>query len=222
MSIKAIVNSLLFSMTIPSANAQNPKNYYEEVPKTFIGGLVGGVNFTQVDGDSYKGYKNIGLNTGVVLYAHLFPQVYAGLEILYSQKGAKSNGRQESISKITVITKQNILLNYVEIPVQLLYFDNKRNHFGGGFSYSQLINSKEVIEGTNKSVVYNQDDHPFRKMDINFILSGNAHVYKGLYAGLRFQYSLVSIRSAANVDLEYGREQQFNNVFALRLMYLFN
>lgn len=201
------------------AGAQNPKNYYVEEPKTFVGGLIGGVNFTQVDGDSYKGYRNIGLNTGVVVYAQLLPQLAASLEILFSQKGARSNGSQLSNGGITLITKQNILLNYAEIPVQLNYFDKHRSHFGGGFSYSQLISSKEVIEGTNKSVVYDADAHPFKKMDINLVLSGQLHLYKGLFAGLRFQYSMLSIRD--NVDLEFGRAQQFNNVFALRLMYLF-
>jgi hypothetical protein len=199
--------------------AQNPKNYYVEEPKTFIGGLIGGVNFSQVDGDSYKGYKNIGLNTGVVVYAQLFPQVAASLEILYSQKGAKSNGPQLSNGGIAVITKQNILLNYAEVPIQINYFDKRRSHFGGGFSYSQLINSKEVINTNNSSIQYDQDKYPFKKMDINLILSGQMHLYKGLFAGLRFQYSMLSIRD--DVDPEFGRAQQFNNVFALRLMYLF-
>jgi hypothetical protein len=216
------LNKVVFLLLLCLSNhawAQNPKNYYVEEPKTFIGGLIGGVNFSQVDGDSYKGYKNIGLNTGVVVYAQLFPQVAASLEILYSQKGAKSNGPQLSNGGIAVITKQNILLNYAEVPIQINYFDKRRSHFGGGFSYSQLINSKEVINTNNSSIQYDQDKYPFKKMDINLILSGQMHLYKGLFAGLRFQYSMLSIRD--DVDPEFGRAQQFNNVFALRLMYLF-
>lgn len=208
--------SLLFAGT---AIAQNPKNYYVEEPKTFVGGLTGGLNFTQVDGDSYKGYHNIGFNTGVVVYTQLAPGISASLEILFSQKGARSNGSQLSNGGVTVITKQNIKLNYAEIPVQINFFDKKRNHFGAGLSYAQLINSKEEIVGNNSSIKYDPDQYPFKKMDINMILSGQVHVYKGFFAGIRFQYSMLSIRD--KVDLEYGRAQQFNNVFALRLMYLF-
>lgn len=208
--------SLLFAGT---AIAQNPKNYYVEEPKTFVGGLIGGLNFTQVDGDSYKGYHNIGFNTGVVVYTQLAPGISASLEILFSQKGARSNGNQLSNGGLTVITKQNIKLNYAEIPVQINFFDKKRNHFGAGLSYAQLINSKEEIVGNNTSIKYDPDQYPFKKMDINMILSGQVHVYKGFFAGIRFQYSMLSIRD--KVDLEYGRAQQFNNVFALRLMYLF-
>lgn len=212
---------LLFICLLGSsmAFAQNPKNYYVEEPKTFVGGLIAGANFTQVDGDSYKGYRNIGLSTGVVVYAQLLPQMAASLEILYSQKGAKSNGPQLSNGGITIITKQNITLNYAEVPVQLNFFDHKKNHFGAGLSYSQLINSKEVINVNNPSVKYDPDQYPFKKMDINLILSGQLRVYKGLFAGVRFQYSMLSIRD--NVDAEFGRAQQFNNVFAIKMMYLF-
>lgn len=218
-----IVKTALFTALICGkfavANAQNPSNYYEEDPKTFVGGLTGAANFTQVDGDSYKGYHKIGLSTGVVSYVFFRPKVAGGIELLFSQKGAKSNGGQESTTRQTLITKQNILLNYAEIPVQLYFFDNKKNHAGFGFSYSQLINSKEEIEGTNKSLVYKPEDYPFRKMDFNFVLSGQGHLYKGLYAGIRFQYSLVSIRN--KVHPEFGNQAQFNNVFSLRLSYIF-
>jgi hypothetical protein len=218
--INKILTLSLIGYFVPFLSlAQNPKNYYVEEPKTFVGGLIGGANFTQVDGDTYKGYNNIGLNTGVVVYAQLLPQVAASLEILYVQKGAKSNGPQPTLGGNAIITKQNILLSYAEIPIQLNYFDKKKSHFGGGFSYAQLINSKEMVNTNNANLKYESDKYPFKKMDINLVLSGQLHLYKGLFAGLRFQYSILSIRN--DVDGNFGRSEQFNNVFALRLMYLF-
>lgn len=201
------------------AMAQNPSNYYVENPKTFVGGFVGGANFSQVDGDSYRGYKKVGFNAGAILYAQLKPQLAASIEILYVQKGAISNGAQLSRGNITQINKQNISLNYAEIPIQLNYFDQRKSHFGGGFSYAQLIGSKEEINVSSSSIKYDPDKYPFKKMDINLVLTGQLHLYKGLFAGLRFQYSMISIRD--DVDPLFGRSEQFNNVFALRLMYLF-
>lgn len=214
----AILGALLLSLK-NVAMAQNPSNYYEEDPKTFVGGFTGAVNFTQVDGDSYKGYHKMGLSAGVVSYVYFLPKVAGGIELLFSQKGAKSNGGQESATRQTLITKQNIFLNYAEIPIQLYFFDNKRNHAGVGFSYAQLISSKEEVEGTNKSLIYKPEDYPFRKMDFNFILSGQGHLYKGLFAGVRFQYSLLSIRN--KVHPEFGNQAQFNNTISLRLSYIF-
>lgn len=219
MTRQAIATTLVFLSSLFCAKAQNPSNYYVEEPRTFYGGLIGGVNFSQVDGDNYKGYKKMGINTGVVVYAQLLPQLAGSLEILYTQKGAKSKLTAPSNGYAYIVSKQNISLSYAEIPVQLNYFDKRKSHFGGGFSYSQLIGSKEEIVLQNTTYKYDETKHPFKKMDINFVLSGQLHLYKGLFAGLRFQYSLVSIRN--DVDLEFGREQQFNNVFALRLMYLF-
>lgn len=219
MNGKSILVIFITLFVYGTVQAQNPKNYYVEEPRTFYGGLILGANFCQVDGDSYKGYHKIGLNTGVVAYAKLGPQIAASVELLFSQKGASSKGYQLSNGGATLITKQNINLNYAEIPIQINYFDKRKSHFGGGFSYAQIISSSETIEGTNKSIVYNSDLHPFKKMDINLVLSGEMHLYKGLFAGLRFQYSMLSIRD--DMDAEFGRAQQFNNVFALRLMYLF-
>lgn len=210
----------LLSGGINFAKAQNPSNYYVEEPRTFYGGFVLGTNFCQVDGDSYKGYHKVGINAGVVLYAKLMPSVAGSLEILYSQKGARSNYAQPSTNQVYYITKQDINLNYVEIPVQLNYFVKRKSHFGGGFSYSQLISSQETIKTQTTSYTYNQDDYPFKKIDINFILNGQLHLTKGLYAGIRFQYSLISIRN--NVNPEFGRSEQYNNMWVVRLMYLFD
>ncbi len=198
--------------------AQNPNSYYLEDPKTFIGGLVAGTNFTQVDGDSYKGFRNVGLNAGAVLYTRFNQNVAASIEILFSQKGAKSNGPQLSNGGATLITKQVIALNYAEVPVMLNYFTQNKSNFGAGLSYSRLINSKQSIT-TNNSVKYNEDLYPFKKSDLNLLIGGNLHLYQGLYFGVRFQYSLISIRD--HDDPEFGRDQQFNHLFAFRLMYLF-
>ena len=203
--------------------AQNPSNYYIEDPRTFYAGILAGANFSQVDGDSYAGYHKVGLNAGGIVYTHIAPNLAASLEILFSQKGARGHRTQESGAG-TFINAYRIELNYAEVPIMLNYFDKRRSHFGGGFSYSQLITAKETLEtnppqqpGTPSYIDLEQ--YPFRKMDINFVLGGNLHLYKGLFLNARFQYSLVSIRK--NTPPGYSRADQFNNLWAVRLMYLF-
>ena len=62
--------TLLAICTLATVNAvaQNPDSYYDEVPRTFYGGLIAGANFTQVDGDNYAGYHKVGLNAGGIVY----------------------------------------------------------------------------------------------------------------------------------------------------------
>ncbi|HQE11946.1 MAG TPA: porin family protein [Flavipsychrobacter sp.] len=199
--------------------AQNPGDYYIEDPHTFYGGLLLGANFTQVDGDSYAGYHKVGLNVGGIMYARLAEHVAASLELLFSQKGSRGHKVQESGNVGEFIQKYRIDLNYAEIPIQINYFDKRRSHFGAGFSYSQLISSKEIIQTNLRSV--GTDSLKFRKADLNFVLGGNLHLVKGLFLNLRFQYSLFPIRTKENINMDFGRAEQYNNLFTLRLMYLF-
>ena len=209
---------LLLSSIFFRASGQNPSNYYVEVPKTFSGGLVAGTNFCQVDGDKYAGYFKIGINAGAVLYARISNSFSVSMELLYSQKGSRSNFRQNSSSNKYTVVSQRINLDYAEIPILLNVYDKKKSHVGAGFSYAQLINADEKIE-TSPAYTYDQNNYPFKKVDINFIAQGNLNLVKGLYANLRFQYSVLPIRK--NVDYEFARSQQHNNMWVLRVMYLF-
>jgi len=217
----ALALSLLL-ITAQTAGAQNPSDYYEEVPRTFFGGLVAGANFTQVDGDRFAGYHKIGLNAGAIMYANLAPHLAGSIEILFSQKGSRAHKAQESAGKAFVITKYNINLNYAEVPIMLNYFDRRKSNIGAGFSVARLINSTETGEQTS-GIKPEFDKYPFRKMDYNFIVGGNLHCWKGIYFNARFQYSLRSIRDKQYQVPEYsGRSEQFSNMWTVRVMYLFN
>ncbi len=224
MSKNSYFAALLFSLALliaQTAGAQNPASYYEEVPRTFIGGLIAGANFTQVDGDKFAGYHKIGLNAGAIVYANLAPHLAGSIEILFSQKGSRAHKPQESDSRAFVITKYNINLNYAEVPLMINYFDKNKSNFGAGFSISRLINSTETSEQGNGQVM-NFEPYPFRKMDYNFLIGGNLHCWKGIYLNARFQYSLRSIRDPKYKVPEYsGRSEQFSNMWTVRVMYLF-
>ena len=204
-----------------TVQAQNPSTYYEEIPRTFYGGLIVGANLSQVDGDAYAGYHKAGLNVGGIVYTRFTPHLAASLEILFSQKGARGNQPQQLGNTDTFLTDYRINLNYAEIPVMLNYFDRRRSHFGAGFSYSQLINGEELIGITrsNQAGEVDASAYPFRKSDVNFLVSGNLHMTKGLFLNLRFQYSLFPVRKTHYPGI--GRAEQYNNLFAVRLMYLF-
>lgn len=216
----ALVGSLVL-LNVQSLFAQNPSTYYVETPRTFIGGLVAGANFTQVDGDRYAGYHKVGINFGGVMYMNLADHLAASVEILYSQKGSRAHTSMESADGSFLINKYNIKLNYAEVPIQLNYFDRRRSHFGAGFSISRLISVDE--NGTSSQPVpTNFEEYQFRKMDYNFIAGGSLHLWKGLFLNARFQYSLVSIRDKDKMPPGWsGRTQQFNNMWTVRMMYLF-
>lgn len=174
-----------------------------------------GADFTQVDGDSYLGYHKKGIQAGGAVYMMLGEDVGLCMELLYTQKGSRSNAI--GVYNGSAVTKYSIALNYAEVPVLLYFFTKKQHHFGAGFSYGQLVQHNELIETAPHQDI-DLTSYPFRKADLSFVLGSNVHLWKGLYFGARFQYSMLSVRN--NVPADLGRPSQFNNVWAFRVMYL--
>ncbi len=207
----------LILLCLYSSIARAQDNFYIPHERTFYGGLVAGANFTQVDGDDYRGYAKIGANFGGIVFAQIDEGFALSMEILYSQKGSRSKGPVEAEPGLD-ITHYRIDLNYAEVPIMINYFFKRKSGCGAGFSYSQLASSGEELE-TDPAKAYNLEKYPFNKIDINFLLGGNIHIYGGIFLNLRFQYSMIPIRH--NVPEIYFRGEQYNNLFAVRLMYLF-
>jgi hypothetical protein len=225
-----ILITIILSLFSGIAHAQDedddePHGLYIEQPRVFYGGLIAGANFAQVDGDYFAGYHKIGLNAGGIMYAQLAKHVALSLEILYVQKGSRSIYDQVSPYNRSVIIKNySIAANYAEIPLMINYFDKRKSHFGIGVSYGRLVNSKEVVASkvdTSKTID-NLDFnilYPFKKDAFDFVAGAELHLWKGLFMNVRFQYSLVPIRSHLPPPT-YARAEQYSNVWAVRFMYL--
>ncbi|HNB82604.1 MAG TPA: outer membrane beta-barrel protein [Chitinophagaceae bacterium] len=217
--VKNLLLPIIFILYTPMLKAQ----FDADRDNVFVGGLCAGLNYTQVDGDNFAGYHKSGWNAGAVVYIKLADHIAASMELLYTQKGSRAGSGQVpkyANDQSTLITDYRIKLNYLEVPILINFFDRRKSNFGAGFSYGHLASSREIYKD-GQGHVYENDAKlfPFRKSDVNFVLNGNAHLWKGLFFNLRFQYSLFSIRSAYNYIT--GREQQFNNLWTTRLLYIF-
>ncbi len=225
-----LVTTIIFSMFAGIAVAQEEEDeeghgLYIEQPKIFSVGAVIGSNFSQVDGDYYAGYRKTGLNVGGIAYARIAKHVSLSFEILYSQKGSTSNGGQFSpANKSLLVLQYHINNNYAEIPVMINFYDKRKSHFGVGFSYGRLISSNEMIHTvqTDSSNFYRNVDlsaYPFKKDAFDLLAGAQLHLWKGLFFNVRFQYSLLPIRTELPPS-EYARAKQYNNMWVVRLMYL--
>ncbi|MBA3830099.1 MAG: PorT family protein [Taibaiella sp.] len=198
------------------------ENFYVDEPRVFYGGLIGGVNIAQVDGDNFAGYDKIGVNVGAIVYAQLKEHVALSLEILYSQKGSKSNIVRETFvdNRPVYIESYAIKVNYAEIPVMINYFDKRKSHAGIGLSYSQLVSSSETLQILDQNALSNVDltKYAFKKVDLNILAGVELHLWQGLFLNVRFQYSLLPIRT--DIPPNYSRANQYNNLWVVRLMYL--
>lgn len=209
----AFIISMLF---IDKSLAQN--NYYEDSKRTFYGGLVGGFNFATIDNDDFTHYSKVGFNTGGIVYARFAEHIAGSMEILYSQKGRLSNTPVATGIGGVVFTRIYTNLNYVEVPVMINYFDRKKGILGVGLSYSRLLNSSEELS-TDPPIYIDPSKYPFKPDDLELVIGGQIHLWDGLYLTIRFQFSTYEVRD--RVPTDFYPTEQYNNLWVLRLMYLF-
>lgn len=214
----AAYSVIVFFFTIISSPSRAQDDDGDVLPRTFYAGLIGGINMTQVDGDYYAGYRKPGLNVGAISYVKLKPHLALSMELLYSQKGAKSDLSRPFAKDSAIITRYRLNLNYAEIPVMINYFDQRKSHAGIGISYSRLIGATESMT-TDPALNPDFSKYPFKKQDIQAVAGAQLHVWKGLFLNIRFQYSLVPARS--DIPVGFARAKQYNNLWTVRLMYLF-
>lgn len=201
---------------------QYGKAQYNDEP-TFLAGATAGFNFSQVDGDNFAGYHRAALNLGLVVFAKTSNKTALSTEMLLSQKGSRAGATQlprRANDQQTILTDYRIKLNYLEIPLLFNYFDSRKNNFGAGLSYGQLVKSKETYRDGNGNVFENDAKvFPFKKRDVMLIFNGSVGIYKNLQMNIRFGYSLLPIRDQFNYIT--GRSEQYSRMWTTRLIYMF-
>lgn len=220
------VSIALFSF-VGAVNAQKVIDFSMEDNPIFndetkiAGGLVLGLNATQVDGDYLNGYHRVGLNVGVTGMFRFGHKFYGNIDILYSQKGAINARTQESPLYGSYFSMYRIKLNYAEVPLVLHYKLMPRVHIGIGAAYNVLIGSREEVSDANGYQEIDPVLYGFNSGYFDWLTSMNIVLYKGLVANVRYQYSLTTIRPLNKVMEGMGFTNQMNNQFSFRLLYFF-
>lgn len=186
------------------------------------GEAIVGMNLVQVDGDEAYGFHKIGANVGagVLVPFSKNGKWDASIEALFSQKGSYQRPQYDD----TLISGEYKLnLNYVEIPVLVMFTDKELISFGAGFSWGRLVGVKEYEHGfLDDSTTLNSGT--YNKNDFSILADFRVKLYKGLKLNLRYEYSLVPIRTRTfeNLAGDTWTRNQYNNVISFRLIYVFN
>lgn len=184
------------------------------------GEAILGMNLTQVDGDEVFGFRKIGINIGAGVMVPFSKNWDVSMEVLYNQKGANQKAQyNDSLYN----GAYRINLNYMDVPVLVMYTDKEFISAGAGFAWGRLVGVKEWEHGklvettTLESGVYS-------KNDFSILADLRIRVYKQLKFNLRYQYTMFSIRTREfeNLAGEKWTRDQFNNVISFRLIWVFN
>lgn len=181
----------------------------------FNGGILAGGLVSQVDGDTYEGYHKFGFLAGGFVTLQVSPHSAFQLEMEYIQKGSRVQADSATLSGTTRITR----LHYLEIPLLYQYTFLKRVQAEIGPAADILLGSYEEINGLEVPYI----TVPYRTVTLSGIVGLSCYITGHLKAGLRFNYSLLSIRTdvvagARKILFETG---QYNNVLSLSLSWDF-
>jgi hypothetical protein len=184
------------------------------------GAVMAGFNISQVDGDQVYGFHKIGLNLGVAAITPIGKHFEFTLETIYNQKGSYQKPQLND----SLTGEYSLKLNYVEVPVLCHYNDkNDRISFGLGLSWGRLTSVKEYEHGYRITTT-TLNNGPYSKNDFDALVDVRFRIWKRLKADVRYAYSFVKIRTREfhppNVDP--WTRYQYNNLWTLRLMYIFN
>lgn len=211
----------------------------------FVGSVVAGSNFAQIEGDNVHGFYKPGVNAGLGLTIALNSKEtwQLSVELLYTQKGSLKHcapGYFDTAFYAPSMfldvdrsvpfdpkTKCKISLDYVQVPV-LIHFEERYSGctFGLGFAWGRLVRAHEVYNGFTRTTTVRSGT--YSKNDWSVIADFNVRLYKNLNLNLRWEYSMVPIRTMEYVfKLNDGSTvtevQNFHNhMLSLRLIYYIN
>lgn len=183
----------------------------------FKGGILLGINASQIDGDEFGGFDKAGLNVGARFSGVVTPRMELSMDLLYSQRGS-----QARLTLDNRIPQSKYSLHYVEVPFLFHYKEwlgvtveessFYRLEVSAGISYSRLIRSRmldnpfegreELLNQNDFSWIlgfgyYLNPDNSFHfryNQSVNFLFNDqqalNTRPLRGYYLSLHYLYNL--------------------------------
>jgi hypothetical protein len=205
MQIRSLFIILFFLLVTHNISAQQ-----------FYGGLMGGFNSTQVEGDTGSGYNKLGLAAGMWMQNDFANMAFWGMEIKYTQKGSRIKGNH-----LLGIEKFVGRLNYVELPVFVGLSYQYLSAYAG-VSYAHIVNQNNTDAlgmKVNYPSITNWETAGLAGLKINFDKLVRKHWAKKFVFDARIQYSLLSIDKQHDFFWDRYSTGQFNNVISFMLHY---
>lgn len=188
--------------------------------QSFNAGLIAGAAFSQVDGDRYAGYNQLGWTAGAYANLPISNHFAMQTELRYSLLGAHS-----SVKEVVEYNYQpyNLRLHYVEIPLMLRYDFGHFTVYGKKLDFISLEAGVSLDLRMRATENVNGDYQVTTSRWNFFSMTGNAGIHfditKHIGLGARFMYSIVPIRFSGYQG--WFINQYYNKVIQFTLTYNF-
>jgi hypothetical protein len=166
-------------------------------------GLKAGLNIATLSNVSGVDWNNrLGLNAGALAHIHLSPEWGLQPEVMFSGQGAKytiGNGAEH-----------DLILNYINIPLNLQYMFDNGFRLQTGPQIGFLIDVKDKLNG-QETGFFTSDD--FKDIDFAWTFGLGYLTYSGIGVDGRYNLGISNINEA-------GTNKLRNNVFQVGLFYM--
>jgi hypothetical protein len=161
----------------------------------FSGGLFGGVNFAQIDGDFQQGYRKRMFSGGIRAAMILTRNFDIGTELMYNGKGAApSDGDKTGVNQNFYMS-----MHYAEAALMAnFHFEQNERGFNQktvqiGLSYGRLLTSTNEISKFNRidtvqSRLFLQEN--LKNADVSFVVGLTYRFTPKIGISMRHTYSL--------------------------------
>lgn len=173
----------------------------------FHGGLMGGFNVSQIDGDDLYGFNKAGLVGGAFVYTDFNEKWGAIMEIRYSAKGSATP--KDDLRNI------KIRLQYIEIPLVAKYEIVKKLDIEAGVSFGYLFNAAR-----DDGYGYIKFENLENRTDLSICAGLSYLVFDKVDIGIRYSYSMFPI-AGRYAGANYDTGALFNNVITFGFYFIF-
>jgi len=218
----SLITLHLSLFTITKALAQEAAT--DQTKLGIRGGIILGMNVTQVDGDDYAGFTKIGLNTGFYGQIPVSKIFFVSTEILYSQRGSKSQVQPQGSTQLPF----KFVTNYAEIPVLFHFQERRAVNFGAGVSYGRLVKQQVDVNGlvysmdycTGKPDITDSSAYEcIKRSDYSVVADANYIPIEHLSINIRFAYSIVPFGYFGTSN--FHNRGIYHNMLSFRVMWVF-
>ena len=189
-------------------------------PQRFKAGITAGLNASQINGDQSAGFEKLGLVAGIRGVTVINEKMELSLEILFSQRGSRSDLFNSNNTNIPF----NIELNYIEVPVLFNFGDWLSNdeeyyrlHFHAGFSYGNLFSTNIEDDGTG---ILTADAEFYRTNNVSWLGGFTYFINKHLGATVRYSRSITPLFEPENPAP--NQRSLIGHFFTIRALFMFN
>jgi hypothetical protein len=178
----------------------------------FNSGLFGGMTASQVDGDTYSGFKKLGLTAGVFVNREISSGIYWQIELKWVMRGAYEGPSDNNPNFL-----YRSVYHYIEFPLSVNYIWNDKVQIEGGFSPEVLVK----IKFWDQDGLVNPSKYPENRTFGLSVFAGIHYWFaESASVGFRYTYSAIPFRDPQ----EWHNAQNkgyFHNVLAITMAYRF-